>query len=323
MQKRSSNNAEGIDVSHHNDKVDWAKVAADGISFAILKASQGKSFRDNTFAGHVKAARAAGLLVGAYHFVDATTEAAARAEAANFAGAIAAAGGVQLLDFPPVMDYENNPGGLSQTQINAVAMAFLAELERLTGRRPMVYTGNAFGFNFGPLLASYPLWIARYSATIPPDNNRAWREWTIWQYSDGSAGGVRPSGSRKVAGLSDAVDLNVYAGTVEELRAAFGPKPEPKPDGKDTVKVVVNDRLAAYGRLIGGHVFLPLRQLGEALGKPVRWDNAKKLPYVDGKAVYTFQLIDNVAFVGVRAAADALGAQVLWDGATKKVHIYY
>ncbi|CAI6086716.1 GH25 family lysozyme [Cohnella sp. JJ-181] len=322
MQKRNSNNAEGIDVSHHNGKVDWDKVAADGISFVFLKASQGKSFRDDTFPGHVKAARDAGLLVGAYHFVDAKTEAEAKREAANFAGAIAAAGGGQLLDLPPVMDYENNPGNLSRTQINAVAMTFLGELERLTGRRPLVYTGNTFGFNFGPLLSGYPLWIARYSASIPPDNNQAWREWAFWQYSDGRAGGMRPSGSRKVAGLAGAVDLNVYAGTVEELRAAYGPKTEPKPDGKDTIKVVVNDKLAAYGRLIDGHVYLQLRKLGEALGKEIRWDNDKRLPYMDGKAVYTFLLIDNVAFVSVRAAADVLGAMMSWDNEAKKVYLY-
>ncbi|MFC3802789.1 GH25 family lysozyme [Cohnella sp. GCM10012308] len=322
MQKRSNNNAEGIDVSHHNGKVDWPKVAADGISFAFLKASQGQLYRDPTFADHIKAARAAGIMVGAYHFVDAKSVLAAQLEAANFAESIAAAGGVQLLDLPPVMDYENNPGGLSQAKINEVAMAFLAELERLTGRRPMVYTGNSFGFNFGPQLSAYPLWIARYSASTPPDNNQAWREWTIWQYSDGSAGGVRANGSRKVAGLPGAVDLNVYAGTGEQLRAAYGPKPDPKPDGKDTIKVVVNDKLAAYGRLINGHVYLPLRQLGEALGKAINWDNEKKLPYVDGKAVYTFQLIDNVAFVGVRAAADVLGATVSWDNVTKKVYLY-
>lgn len=316
MQARNSNNAQGIDISHHNGAVDWAKVAADGISFAFLKASEGQSYRDDTFAGHLKAVRAAGVLIGAYHFVNAKSEAEARAEAANFAGAIAAAGGMDLLDLPPVMDYESNPGKLSKAQINAVAEAFLTELERLTGVKPMIYTGNSFAANFGTNLGAYKLWIARYSST-PPTDVAAWGKWTFWQYSDGAAGGVRASGGRKVAGTSGYVDLNEYAGTEAELRAAFI-----QPAGKDDIKVIVNDKLAAYGRAIDGHVYLPLRKLGDALGKAVHWDNVKKLPYIDGQAVGTYRLIDGVTYVGVRAAAELLGGKVLFDGGAKKVYLY-
>ncbi|AHM66397.1 hypothetical protein PPSQR21_027550 [Paenibacillus polymyxa SQR-21] len=44
------------------------------------------------------------------------------------------------------MDYENNPGNLSKTLISAVALAFLLKLERLTGRKPIIYTGYAFAY---------------------------------------------------------------------------------------------------------------------------------------------------------------------------------
>lgn len=220
MQSRSKGNAQGIDISHHNGSVDWTKIAADGIAFAFLKASEGQSYRDSTFAGHLKAAKSAGLLVGAYHFVTARNEAAARAEAANFAGAIKAAGGVELLDFPPVMDYENNPGALSKVQINAVAKAFLMTLESLIDVKPMIYTGNSFAANFDREFGSYRLWIAKYSDSAPT-NIPAWSKWAFWQYSDGAQGGVRTNGSRKVAGVSGYVDLNEYAGSLDELHAEF------------------------------------------------------------------------------------------------------
>lgn len=316
MQARSSNNAQGIDISHHNGTVDWAKVRADGISFAFLKASEGRSYRDPTFPGHLKAARAAGILVGAYHFVTSQSVDAAREEAANFMGAITAAGGIDLLDLPPVMDYENNPGQLTKAQINAVAESFLTTVESLSGRRPIIYTGNSFAANFGANLGAYPLWVARYSTT-PPTDVAAWGKWTFWQYSDGQQGGARSDGSRSVAGVSGYVDLNEYAGTEEQLRAAYI-----RPDALDNVKVVVNDKLAAYGRVIDGHVYLPLRKLGEALGKAVHWDNEAKLPYVDGHAVETFSIIDGTTYVGVRAAAEMLGSIVSWDGETKKVYFY-
>ncbi|WP_433946220.1 glycoside hydrolase family 25 protein [Paenibacillus sp. SN-8-1] len=178
MQSRNSRNTQGIDVSHHNGKIDWLKVKADGRVFAFIKASQGKSFRDDQFVTNVRGARAAGLLVGAYHFLNATTLDDARAEASNFAAAIQVAGGADSFELPPVLDYENNPGGLSAAQITAVAIAFLVEIERLTDRRPIIYTGNSFAGFFDVFLGSYKLWIARYSDKVPTDT-KAWSKWDI------------------------------------------------------------------------------------------------------------------------------------------------
>ena len=36
-------NTKGIDVSHHQGKIDWEKVTADGIQFAIIRAGFGNS----------------------------------------------------------------------------------------------------------------------------------------------------------------------------------------------------------------------------------------------------------------------------------------
>ncbi|WP_258012510.1 GH25 family lysozyme [Paenibacillus sp. F4] len=43
MQQRNSCNAQGIDVSRYQGKIDWKAVKEDGLSFAFIKASQGKS----------------------------------------------------------------------------------------------------------------------------------------------------------------------------------------------------------------------------------------------------------------------------------------
>src|SRR5262245_52462151 len=58
----------GIDVSHHQGVVDWGKVAKSDVVFAILKATEGGDYVDDTFARNLAGARAAGLVVGAYHF---------------------------------------------------------------------------------------------------------------------------------------------------------------------------------------------------------------------------------------------------------------
>ena len=36
----------GIDVSHHQGEIDWAKVAGAGVRFAYLKATEGRDLRD-------------------------------------------------------------------------------------------------------------------------------------------------------------------------------------------------------------------------------------------------------------------------------------
>jgi lysozyme len=208
MQTRSADFAKGIDVSHHNGTVDWPKVAASGQTFVYVKASEGTTFKDPKFVENVRGAQQAGLLVGAYHYMNADTIEAAQNEAANFAAAMISAGGASRLELPPVLDYEENPSGISKTEINKVARAFLTTIARLTGRMPMVYSGNDFAGQFASDLGRYPLWVARYSS-VPPWSVNAWIRWTFWQYSQ----------TGKVAGIQGAVDLNVYSGTWSELKA--------------------------------------------------------------------------------------------------------
>src|SRR5256714_3531030 len=59
---------EGIDVSHWNGSIDWSQVASSGERFAIMKATEGVSYVDPTYAHNRQAALAAGMVVAAYHF---------------------------------------------------------------------------------------------------------------------------------------------------------------------------------------------------------------------------------------------------------------
>ncbi|QDY83284.1 AMIN domain-containing protein [Paenibacillus polymyxa] len=206
----SNGHAQGIDVSHYNGNIDWQQVAVAGKTFAFIKATEGTKYQDNQFLANVQGARNANILVGAYHFLNATTVDGARQEAANFARALDSAGG--RLDLPPVMDYENNPKGLTPAQISEVAHAFLDEMEKLTGREPIVYTGNVFASKFDPTFSMYKLWVARYSTTQKPTAVPAWNSWWAWQYSS--------TGS--VPGIPGQVDLDEYNGTIDELRASLG-----------------------------------------------------------------------------------------------------
>ncbi|WP_339309714.1 GH25 family lysozyme [Paenibacillus sp. FSL k6-2145] len=215
MQARKDGNVQGIDVSRYQGKIDWLQVKADKREFVFIKATEGKTYTDPNFVANVKGALSAGLLVGTYHFLRATSAVAAKAEAVHYAKSLEEIGGAKALQLPPVMDYENNPDGISKAQINIVAKAFLVELERLTGIKPIIYTGNSFAANFDIGLSGYDLWIARYSNTRVPDDQPAWKTWTIFQYSD----------SGKIPGIAGNVDLNEFNGSLADLKKRYGREP--------------------------------------------------------------------------------------------------
>jgi GH25 family lysozyme M1 (1,4-beta-N-acetylmuramidase) len=90
----------GIDCSHWQDIIDWRKASQAGVKFAYIKAGQGASHRDSLTAYHRAGARAAGIKVGAYHFV---TQDNALKQAENFRGVMMELGD---WDLPPAMDCE-------------------------------------------------------------------------------------------------------------------------------------------------------------------------------------------------------------------------
>lgn len=69
-----------LDISGHNGEVDFAKVKAAGITGVMLKCTEGDSYLAPKFLPNYKKALAAGLKVGAYHFLRGSKVAAAAKE---------------------------------------------------------------------------------------------------------------------------------------------------------------------------------------------------------------------------------------------------
>src|SRR5262245_5178777 len=63
-----SDHVVGVDLSHHQGRIDWGKVRASKAAFAFIKATEGATFTDPAFATNWSGARDAGVLRGAYHF---------------------------------------------------------------------------------------------------------------------------------------------------------------------------------------------------------------------------------------------------------------
>jgi GH25 family lysozyme M1 (1,4-beta-N-acetylmuramidase) len=199
---------EGIDVSHWQGTIDWSRVRASGKRFAYIKASESTSFVDDRYAINRSRAKAAGVLVGAYHFARPDGSSGdAVAEADHFIRTAAPVKGELI----PVLDLEVS-GGLSDAALASWAKTFLDRVHARTGVRGAIYDSPSIWRNYAGdsnILAvnGYKvLWIAHWttasSPSLPADN---WGNngWTFWQYtSDGT-----------VSGISGRVDLNRYKGT--------------------------------------------------------------------------------------------------------------
>ncbi|WNM42202.1 GH25 family lysozyme [Micromonospora halotolerans] len=184
----------GIDVSSHDHNlgpIDWPAVAAGGAKFAYVKATEGHTYRNPYFAEDYAAAKAAGLLVGAYHFArpdgrDPVTEANFFIDNAQFAKDSQTL--VPMVDIEwPYWSGAPTCYGLTTTEMSAWIKSFTDQVKARIGRPVMIYTNTNYWNPCTGNNASFganPLDIAGYTATRPP-LPAGWTTETIWQYAAG------------------------------------------------------------------------------------------------------------------------------------------
>jgi GH25 family lysozyme M1 (1,4-beta-N-acetylmuramidase) len=195
--------AKGIDVSAHQGVVDFAKVKAAGYRFVYVKATEGQDFSDPLFVTNVKAAKAAGLKVGAYHYLHPRPTRSGDVEAAWFVRALKAAG-LGKGDLLPVVDVEETHftgDGRAKPTADYTRQTLIAL--RRSGYRPMVYTFPAFIGDWPAEFADTPLWIANTDVRAP-HVPKPWTRFVVWQHDFHG----------RVPGVAVDVDLN----TTPDLR---------------------------------------------------------------------------------------------------------
>ncbi|MDX8446152.1 glycoside hydrolase family 25 protein [Mesorhizobium captivum] len=200
----------GIDVSHHQGKIDWRRVAADDVAFAVIKATEGGDHVDDAFAANLREARAAGLAVGAYHFFTFCRPGADQAK--NFIAVVPR--GEPLL--PPVVDIEfggNCPQRPTPEQLDAELAAFLGPVEAAFGKKAIVYLTDDAAAAYARQIATRPLWLR--SLLQEPDRDG----WIYWQYHNRG----------RVDGINGDVDLNVLQGGPARLAELFAAPPGSSP----------------------------------------------------------------------------------------------
>ena len=208
---------EGVDVSHYDGAIDWAKVHGAGIDFAFMKATEGLTFTDPTFATNFAGAQQHGVVRGGYHFFHSNVDPVAQAD--HF---LAVNGMPQPGDLPPTLDLEVNDGQ-SGTVVAQTALAWLQHIETQTGVTPIVYTSASFLTGSSVPTAGfdrYTLWVPNWQVTCPNIPSPPWSDWVFWQYTD----------SGTVAGIAAAaVDRNQFNGTLADLMSFVG-RPMTLPD---------------------------------------------------------------------------------------------
>ncbi|MFC5204210.1 lysozyme [Streptomyces kaempferi] len=182
----------GHDVSSHQKYVDWQRARAKGARFVYVKATESHTYRNPYFDQQYNGAYDAGILRGAYHFaVPDKSSGATQAEYFVRNGGAWQADGRTL---PPALDIEYNPYskhkcyGMTKAGLVSWIQDFSDELERETGRRPVIYTTahwwNTCTGDSHAFAADHPLWLARYDSADIGALPGGWSAWTFWQYDN-------------------------------------------------------------------------------------------------------------------------------------------
>lgn len=203
---------DGIDVSSWQREIDFAQVKNSGIQIVYIKSSEGFTLVDPYFEQNYSMAKANGLKVGFYHYVTARSIDAALRQARFFVSNISG----KNPDCKLAMDFESF-GDLSVSEINSIGLAFIREVERLSGKEAIVYSNTYTARTiFSGELTNYPLWVAQYGVDWPTPNGK-WNSWAGWQYT--SMGNV--------PGINGYVDRDQFT---EDMFLSSGDKPVPSPD---------------------------------------------------------------------------------------------
>ena len=152
----------GIDVSEHQGKIQWSRVKAAGIGFAVIRAGYGRelSQKDVQFEANYAGCTSAGIPAGAYWYSYAVTPEEARQEAAVCLRVLRG----KSFAFPVYFDLEERRAlALGRAACTAIAQAFLETVEQ-AGYFVGIYSSKSHLENCltEELRKRYAVWVAHY-----------------------------------------------------------------------------------------------------------------------------------------------------------------
>lgn len=200
----------GIDVSAYQGTIDWAKVKAGGIQFAILKIIRKDFNRDKQFEANWSGCKANGITVqGVYNYSYATTVTKARNDARKVAEVL---NGRETMVW---LDVEDNCQKGLRSKLIDIINAY-GDVIRSYGLAFGVYTGKSFYNSYIKPYGGvkYPMWIAAYGknkGNMDLKYQPQIENMVGWQYTS--------KGS--VSGVNGNVDMNVWYRELNELQTVY------------------------------------------------------------------------------------------------------
>lgn len=213
----------GIDVSTHQGTVDWDEVAGAGLSFAIIKATQGRSeataglrnFTDSKFKRNITEAHRIGLRVGVYHYLTAHTVSEAMEEAEYFLSVIEPY--KPLIDLWAVVDVESKYLPKDKTLLTQIVDTFCSRVTS-AGMQPMVYTNPDYLKHRLNDISYWPLWLALWRKKTNVPTVAEYPSLKLWQW-----------GGEAISGIGGNVDANFAIVDLPAVKEEPVPVQKPKP----------------------------------------------------------------------------------------------
>ena len=209
----------GIDISYANKNLDFKKMKASGVNYAIIRTGY-RQKTDDMFESHMRNALEAGLDVGAYCYCMAKSPAEARKEAEYAVSLLAP----YKLNYPVFYDMEDaSIADLSRTKLTNIAIAFMETVEK-AGYRAGLYANPSWlenKLNREKILSRYDLWLAHW--TWDPDIPTKYQYGQkMWQWGSEEI----PGSKGKIDGDICFVDYPALIGADEEFESELPCVPE-------------------------------------------------------------------------------------------------
>lgn len=153
----------GIDVSRWQEEVDWPRVKASGIQFAMIRSGfgWGANQKDLFFEENYTKAKAVDIAVGVYHYSYAVTEEEAEKEAEHCYSIIKG----KQFEYPIAYNLEEKRLGLlGRERVSEIAKAFCEKMESY-GYYVAIYANKDWFDNLftEEIIKRYDIWLAQES----------------------------------------------------------------------------------------------------------------------------------------------------------------
>lgn len=217
----------GIDVSTYQGDINWAEVKADGIDFAMIKATQGRSesspnlrnFVDSKFAQNIVGAHRWGVEAGVYHYLTAKTVSEAMEEAKLFLDAVAPYR--SIIKLYAAVDVESKHLPTDKTLLTQIVFTFCSRVEA-EGYDPIIYTNLDWMRNRLNDISAYPLWLALWRDRENVPTVKQFPSLCIWQWGTEAVRGIagKPDANFMIAEKpkSETVETDTTVGDKKDTR---------------------------------------------------------------------------------------------------------